>query len=680
MAKIKIPGFDSVPKVRPRADLKFTKTRKAKIDEPEVEDNLRLVTQDELDVQQAGQDWLNKSLAELSNPSPATELAMDFVQEGVEQGVKGAPKLNLLPGAAKAAAGNPILNAAFKAVTGIADNVLAKTLGAAAGLAGYSSDLNAGEDENLALWKAESEAKRKLYEAENKINSDPLEFAYVPPKSTKVPEGKVSGDPSKPLAPRQPEGRIVERLKPGQRLVATFGNWQESRDEKGNVVVIEVPRPDSTPMILNTDDVLRRQAQKSQTPSLDEQLAKLQHMEGAERIEATIGMTQMAEEAMARRLAQLTQVADSQVGYNEARQALDLNKAEDVRSGFTARKPGAISKETEEAFNIVNQTQLQSQRTLQNLLLSDPEYQKLEAISKNLQRWQSAAGIIMAAKSTEEAQTGWINADVLTAYKLAFDADTSDTKLAKQTIFQRANKDKTFNKIVQINRDNIITALADDDIAVRQAAWKIAYNGEKALGNDLALVDRIKSIVTNRESVLNAKNPGKPMNEAKRKALNEGILTAGGSKEKAERYRENLLPLIYEAISEHAMQHYSDMSKWNTGNDPELNRIINDVKMANNGRAKFADVFGVYLSKDLPQEEFKKRQQLVAQALTSTLKMDKESWLIPSKASFHSQVMAAVNTSLQQSTASYLLSRLGKMDPTGFGLAFDFGKGLASGN
>jgi hypothetical protein len=638
MAKIRVPGFEPSRTVRYRNDLKFTKTRRPKTETVESEtpeDSMRLLTNDEIEVQQAGQDWLKDSLNKLYSEEIATDLTLEALQEG---GEKALTRI-----------GNPILNTAFK--------FAAKLAGTAATLGTYSSGLNQGEDEQLARWKAEYEAKKRLSEEQNKQ----VLSSVTPFKPAGLSAQTLT---QKETSPTQPPGKVIHKLAKGERLGATFGNWKEYTDNKGNVMVIEVP--EKKDYILNSDDLFRKQAERQKpSSSIEQQMSKLLKMDGPERIEAAIGVKQNVDEALAKRLAELTSIAEQKSGHNDAIMNLQMNQAEDVRSGFTIRRPGALSAETTQAHDLVAQTQLQSQRTLQNLSLTDPEYQKLEAISKNLQSWQSSAGILLEAKARREAKYGWITLDHINAYKHIFDADVSDIEKTKETLFQKAQKDKTFEKLISINNENVISMLADPDIRVRQAAWKLAYAAEKAVNGETKLVERLAPIVNKREAILNPRNPKEPTEEQK-KSLDTATLGVTG-KEKVAKYDEQLRVLIYDSITEHAKDLYTDMANWSIAGDPKLQQIVNDVKAANGKKANYRDVLDLYFSEDMNDQEYLQKQQTVAKSLMNTLQVDKPSWLIPDKEMFHRTVKADVELALKQMMAKRIGNKIG-LSQASFGL------------
>jgi hypothetical protein len=551
------------------------------------------------------------------------------------------PTESLAAPVAQKSIGNPILNALAKILPS-ASNVLG-----GAALMAKSSDLNSNEQSLMLMQELRAKAGDKIKTSEleplamHQPQKNPLPLDSSPPLSVRESSSSAS-----------PPGKILGQLRKNAKLVATFGVAEEWIDPQGNRFIVEKARPINRPV--DVDATYRQAVQGSQFPSIDKELEIWKSLDGTAKIDKSLAIIQMSEEGMAKRLGQLTEIANQRSGLLDAEQNLQLNKAEDVTSGYAQRRPGALSAETQDAHNLVNQATIQSQRVLQSLLLSDPEYQKMESISKSMARHTNMFNTIRAEQDKDEAKYGWIDNQIISNYKTVFDGNIEDVKAAKVHIANKAAKDKTFEKIISINKSSWFNAMLDPDIGVRQAAMKIATKAEEVNGGDPNLIKILTPLVADRTKLLDPK-------DERTKEFSKKLQAASGIKEKELITREALETQFAEGLTNYMKDYYSDMSKWPVPNDPSLLKIISDQKLASGKKnlANYKNVLETYFPSNLDQNEFNRRKQVVAQSFSSFMQADKPSWVIPDKSGFQQVMSSMLEQEMTRRTLTQKLVQLG---------------------
>ena len=607
--------------------------------------NLALMSNEAVDIASSGQTLLKS--AQMAGTQSSWEPAISKLALASESSTP-------VPLASEVAAdvGNPLLNAAFRIAAKMAGGI---------GLMLHSEDVGTpAEDIPFLAAQAERDAKSKLASASittaGKLASMITKFGQPVPQST-IAESQQPPSTLEPTSQKTPEGKVIYRLKPGENLVGTFGNWQPFTDAQGNQMVIEVPRKE--PQHIDIQQSVTQEVYGSNAPQLQKDLAELNKLDGTDKIEKSLAVLQNVEELMAKRLASLTTVANQQAGFNDAQRNLQLNQAEDVRTGFSARRPGSLSTQTYNAQELLNQARIASDDVLKHLIATDPEYQKLEATGKMLQRMQSQSNLYLAKSMQQEEKTSWITPDIIRNYALAYDGDISNPKAAKAAIADLALHDKTFQEVVRTSKDNVLQQLTNPDLAVRQAVFKLAARAENAFNgkpidstpDPNSITTYLAPLVGSREALLNKKELAKlhlDIAQAPDKKTVEGDVT-----------RPALIAKLQEAVAQYAKDRYSNMANWQLTGDPQLAQMVSDTKAANNGKANYEDVISTYLPGNLDQAEMNRRIQVITNSFQQTTQNEKPSYILPDMKGFHMVMQQQILNRLQQTSFKQMLQKMG---------------------
>lgn len=543
-------------------------------------------------IQEAGEELLRKATEEAEKLK-----ARVAQQKAIEKLTTSLGKSQGLPSGVSLQPKEIARVAATKSVGAL--NTLSKALKfggmglSTAQMALYSEDVGAGSD-----------IPQSQYPKGNPAGVTPV--ADAPPQAdfSVAAQGNLPNPPTEQVPTNVPtqgtqvkKPKVIAEIDPRAHRAGTFGNYEIQRDERGNRFVVE---KEVAPQV-SVDAELKRQTTKSNSHDLVNELDVISKLEGPARFERMMQLFQNIEEAKALRLRELQTVASVRSGYDEANINLQsVQKLEHI-SGFSSRMPGKMSTEQKEAHALVGQTIDVQQTLLRNLVISDPEYQHLETLSKRLsiydQRAMTEEARRLNKEDIKEQEMGDITPSKIVAFRIMYDVPptVSDAE-AKTTIHAKRKTDKQFAQLIEIERSNSLDYLSHKDRNVRDKAAKFLLTGMK-VPPDSTEAKFIKAFAADRTIALDKE--GKNL-------IAEAKLGTPGSQEKLDTYESKIRSSLEQQLLELHAANVGNLKTW-TPVDQDLSKVINDFSLANpSGKVDFKDIIKQYIGASIGEERQQK--------------------------------------------------------------------------
>lgn len=440
-------------------------------------------------------------------------------------------------------------------------------------------------------------------------------------------------------------------VKPGDRVVATFGKTKAV--QKGDATVITTPAVQ--PHELDLPKITQNVVNNVKTFDVESEFKKLRSItdtdereNAAQLLFMNIGQqTTVAQQRIRSIAAQRSGVADAQA-------SLDQNIALDLAAIQTGKiRPGDTTTQTTQARAALAAAMEVANRYETDLVKQDPDIQRLADYRNLLLREFGQIDKAQGRKEARDSQLPVLTDSRLANAKYALGLTETNTGKLHNAVANSLLKDKDLNVVIDATKQDFPALLVHPSAKVRRYAYNIIAGFER---ENLGLqpneelpgyVKALEPLVADRTAILRSSTLS---DEAKLmiKAGEKKKGTAIGEKEKTEITNSTLLQVLTKEIEDTAKLKYQDMGKWSF-QDPQFRQIVDTLKTntlgkQNKGKVLMSDGIAEVMKAELKNLDGSKMtpQQKIGELIRSldlSMSNDQRSAILPSVENY-SAVMA----------------------------------------